>query len=62
MLLTIQDQSKQTWQVKCDLKKSAWEAAGGTRGPASPRIQILTVVSVVCPTIGPKVIAMECLH
>lgn len=36
MLLTIQDQSKQTWQVKCDLKKSAWEAAGGTGGPASP--------------------------
>ncbi|MFO1326661.1 MAG: hypothetical protein U1F56_04825 [Rubrivivax sp.] len=31
MLLTIQDESKQSWQVKLDLKASAWEAAGGAQ-------------------------------
>lgn len=34
MLLTIQDQSKQSWQVKLDLKGASWQAAGG--GAAQP--------------------------
>lgn len=36
MLLTIQDQSRQSWQVKVDLKSAAWEAAGGAGGGSSP--------------------------
>lgn len=36
MLLTIQDQSKQSWQVKVDLKASAWESAAGAGASGSP--------------------------
>lgn len=36
MLLTIQDQSKQSWQVNVDLKTSAWQAAGSSTPAGSP--------------------------
>jgi hypothetical protein len=36
MLLTIQDQSRQSWQVKLDLRLSAWEAAGKAPTAGSP--------------------------
>lgn len=36
MLLTIQDSSKKSWQVKLDLKQSAWETPAGAPSSGSP--------------------------
>ena len=36
MLLTIQDISKNSWQVKVDLKQSAWETTGDGPSSGSP--------------------------